>query len=154
MNEIIIARIRFLIIFLLFSFFLSLRMFIESPYLKIYFLVSFLYSALLYYCFKKNILQEFFLISFLDEFFIFTFLYLIKGIEVKFLFLIYFPVIKEVIYKRYNSAYILSFLSFIILILFSIFITPFIPLRTSFSLLPFSFLIPYVSVYYSKEKGG
>ncbi|MCX7941634.1 MAG: hypothetical protein N2516_00875 [Dictyoglomaceae bacterium] len=74
--------------------------------------------------------------------------------ETRFLFLIFFPVIKEIIYNRYSSSYIISFLSWIAMLCFSLFITTYVTLEISFSLLPFSFLIPYIGIYYSKEKGG
>ncbi|MGB9857877.1 MAG: hypothetical protein ACPLKX_07045 [Dictyoglomaceae bacterium] len=154
MSDIIMARIRLLITFLLFSYFLYLGMFLESFGLRVYFIILFLYNLLLYYLFKKEIIKESFVISLFDETFIYLLLFLIKGIELKFIFLIFFPVVKEVIYERYNFAYILSFLSWITLICFSVFISPFIPLEVSMSILPFSFLIPYISIYYSKEKGG
>lgn len=154
MNDIIMSRIRLLITFLLLSYFLYLDMFLESLGLRLYFIILFLYNILLYYLFKKEIIKESFVVSFFDETFIFLLLFLIKGMEIKFIFLIFFPVVKEVIYERYNFAYILSFLSWIAILCFSVFITPFIPLEVSVSILPFSFLIPYISIYYSKEKGG
>ncbi len=154
MNEIVMTRIRFLITILLFTYFLHLGIIFSSFGLKIYFFLLFFYNLSLYYLFTKKFIKESFLISFFDEIFIFSLFILIKGIENKFLFLYFFPVIKEIIYNRYFSAYILSILSWITILCFSLFITPFISLEISFSLLPFSFLIPYIGIYYTKEKGG
>ncbi len=154
MNEIVIARIRFLITMLLFAFFLYLGTIFSSFGLKMYFFLLFFYNLSLYYLFKKRFMKESFLISLFDEIFIFSLFILIKGIENKFLFLSFFPVIKEIIYNRHLSAYILSILSWVAILCFSLFITPFISLEISFSLLPFSFLIPYIGIYYTKEKGG
>lgn len=154
MSEVVLARIRLLITILLFSFFLHVGIFFESFELRVYLFLLFLYNFLLYLFFKKKIIKESFIISLLDEFFIFSLFVLIRGMESKFLFLTFFPVIKEIVYNRYFSAYLLSILSWIVILCFSLFITPYITLEVSFSILPFSFLIPYIGIYYTKEKGG
>ncbi|PMQ01905.1 MAG: hypothetical protein CBR30_02625 [Dictyoglomus sp. NZ13-RE01] len=154
MNDEVIARLRLLIFFLLFIYLLSLGFFFDNLWIRVYFYGVFLYSLFIYYLFYKKLLKESFLISLLDEFSIFLFLYIMKGMEIKFLFLIFLPIIKEVVYKRFKHAYLLSLLSWIALFLFSIYITPYIPMQVSISILPFSFLITYVSIYYAKEKGG
>lgn len=147
----VIARLRFLTFLLLFTYVLSIEFFkdISIPF----FIFTLIYSGTIYFLIIKGKIKESFIISLLDLILILSLFYF-KILNVDFLFLTYLPVIKEVICRRFKEAYIISFLGNIALILISGIDKIFISLEISCSLLPLSFLIPYISIYYAKEKGG
>jgi len=147
----VIARLRFLTFLLLFTYVLSSEFFkdISIPF----FIFALIYSGAIYLLIIKGKIKEIFVISLFDLLLIFSLFYF-KLLNVDFLFLTYLPVIKEVLCRRFKEAYIISFLGNIVLIFISGLDKVFIPLEISCSLLPLSFLIPYISIYYAKEKGG
>lgn len=153
METVVISRIRILTFLLTYTYVIS-NVFFESLLQYLVILSSIFYSLILYYLSSRNKINETFIISVLDEIFILIYLFTFKSFISKFLFLIYLPVIKEVLFGRDKEAYLLGFLCNIIIILYSLQNTQFLSPTISFSLLPFSFLIPYLSLHYTKEKAG
>lgn len=153
METVVISRIRILTFLLTYTYVIS-NVFFESLLQYLVILSSIFYSLILYYLSSRNKINETFIISVLDEIFILIYLFTFKTFISKFLFLIYLPVIKEVLFRRDKEAYLLGFLCNIIIILYSLQNTQFLSPTISFSLLPFSFLIPYLSLHYTKEKPG
>jgi hypothetical protein len=153
LETVVISRIRILTFLLTYTYVIS-NVFFESLLQYLVILSSIFYSLILYYLSSRNKINETFIISVLDEIFILIYLFTFKTFISKFLFLIYLPVIKEVLFRRDKEAYLLGFLCNIIIILYSLQNTQFLSPTISFSLLPFSFLIPYLSLHYTKEKPG
>lgn len=153
METVVISRIRILTFLLTYTYVIS-NVFFENLLQYLVILSSIFYSLILYYLSSRNKINETFIISVLDEIFILIYLFTFKTFISKFLFIIYLPVIKEVLFRRDKEAYLLGFLCNIIIILYSLQNTQFLSPTISFSLLPFSFLIPYLSLHYTKEKPG
>lgn len=155
LKDLIVSRLRILS-FILISAYLISNFSLESGSIILYLTMSLFYSSLIYYLISRGKLNESFFISLLDLIIVLLFLSIsdLDYITLKFLFLIYLPSIKEIIYKNKKNAYMLSFLGNIILIFISYSIRKSLPLEITFSLLPFSFLIPYLSWYYVKEMEG
>jgi hypothetical protein len=153
LETVVISRIRILTFLLTYTYVIS-NVFFENLLQYLVILSSIFYSLILYYLSSRNKINETFIISVLDEIFILIYLFTFKTFISKFLFIIYLPVIKEVLFRRDKEAYLLGFLCNIIIILYSLQNTQFLSPTISFSLLPFSFLIPYLSLHYTKEKPG
>ncbi len=153
LETVVISRIRILTFLLTYTYVIS-NVFFDSLLQNLVILSSIFYSLILYYLSSRNKINETFIISVLDEIFILIYLFTFKTFISKFLFLIYLPVIKEVLFRRDKEAYLLGFLCNIIIILYSLQNNQFLSPTISFSLLPFSFLIPYLSLHYTKEKPG
>uniref|UniRef100_A0A7C3RK06 Sensor histidine kinase n=1 Tax=Dictyoglomus thermophilum TaxID=14 RepID=A0A7C3RK06_DICTH len=153
METVVISRIRILTFLLTYTYVIS-NIFFEDLLQYLVILSSIFYSFILYYFSSHNKINETLIISVLDEIFILIHLFTFKNFISKFLFLIYLPVIKEVLFRRDKEAFLLGFICNVIIILYSLQNTQFLSPTISFSLIPFSFLIPYLSLHYTKEKPG
>lgn len=153
MNDLIVSRLRILSSILIATYLISSYSF-ENNNIILYLITSLVYSTLIYYLISREKISESFFISILDLVMVLLFLTLSDYIALKFLFLIYLPSIKEIIYKNKKNAYLISILGNISLIILSITLRKNLPLKITLSLIPLSFLIPYLSWYYVKEMEG
>ncbi|PNV80006.1 MAG: hypothetical protein C0196_03805 [Dictyoglomus turgidum] len=153
MQSLVISRLRILT-FLFMTIYLLTNAFFNDFRILILMIFAILYSSVMYYFSAREKVKESFVLSLIDLFVILLYLFLIDAIAVKFLFLIYLPTIKEILYRRIKNAYMISFLGNLGVIILSFILKESLPLKITTSLIPISFLLPYLSSSYLKEMEG
>ncbi len=153
MQSLVISRLRILS-FLFITMYLLTNILFDDLRILILMIFAILYSSVIYYFAARGKIKEGFVLSLVDLFVILLYLFLIDYIAVKFLFLIYLPTIKEVLYRRIKNAYITSFIGNLGIIILSLILKESLPLKITTSLIPISFLLPYLSSSYLKEMEG
>jgi len=153
LENLVISRLRILT-FLFIAVYLLPNSFFDDLRIWLLILFALLYSSIVYYFVAREKLQENLTLSIIDLLIVFFYLFLINQMATKFVFLIYLPAIKEILYRRIKNAYIISFMGNLGVIVLSFILKENLPLEISLSLIPISFLIPYFSSSYIKEMEG
>jgi len=103
LENLVISRLRILT-FLFIAVYLLPNSFFDDLRIWLLILFALLYSSIVYYFVAREKLQENLTLSIIDLLIVFFYLFLINQMATKFVFLIYLPAIKEILYRRIKNS--------------------------------------------------